>query len=484
MASGSADPIFLGFTAFETTAFCTSIIVAGYSLISNPKGRQTGFDQSEYHVYAGWRLGVAAIMTQVALMTAVVVQLLRQGDISGKTAGWVVALMLAPWAPLAGRVRATLSSAGRVRRMMQSRLTRNEISSIVRDRFKFGQRGIALPVIIYHAKGVFPDHPLAALLANPRLGEHIDALRAYANKAAQTSDGYALELGSLWAMSQSLQPSSIPKRSYIAWRIICTIDLMARLWTGRRFVLRADAMPEIRHVHERARFLDIADMLQQGGTISDSLMARSMHGKFCERCRLSTRGAVESYLESSERGHADLRAKLWLQDVGMNWQGHFERVIDVMWEAAFMDAKAMKVESDDEDKSPAYGDRGKVTTTKTLALLFLIIRSLTHRDGEHDTYAAIAAVIRVGPFSRVWWDRYWNELANRLESNDFGLEKAIPVEAINAKTPSHFKAALRVLIDEDMACIVDKLVRDPIGASLCSDEKCFLHGAKIVLNKY
>jgi len=167
-----AEPIFLGFGAFETTAFCTAIVVAAYSLISNPKGRQSGSDQAEYEVYAGWRLAVFSITAQISLMIAVIVSLSNQPGMTAKAALWVTALMTAPWAPLAGRVRQTLWSFPRVRRMMRARVTRNEIAAVVRDRFLFGQRGIALPVIIYHSENILPGHPLAALRANKRLAPH------------------------------------------------------------------------------------------------------------------------------------------------------------------------------------------------------------------------------------------------------------------------------------------------------------------------
>lgn len=476
--------MFLGFGAFETTAFCTAILVAGYSLISNPKGRQTGLDQSEYKVYAGWRLAMFVLVAQTALLIAVVSVLARDGTASTKAMVWVFLSMLAPWSPLAGRVRQTLSSAPRVQRMMRSRLTRNEIAALMRDRFKFGQRGIALPVIIFHAEGELPDHPLAALLANSQLAPHADQIREYASIAAQSQDKQALELGSLWAMNQSLQPSQIPRHKYIAWRFVSSIDFLAQWWTSRSIPLHADPMPGIKSMYIRARVLDIADMLQQGGTISDALVNRGMHKLFCKRCRLTTRGAVEAFLESSERGHTDLRAKLWLRDIGMNWQGAFERVIDVMWEASFMEARGMKVEMDEEDNSPSYGDRTKVSTTKTLALIWLIIRSIVHENGEGVSYEKISQIVRAGSFSRLWWDRYWQHLADSLVDSDSGLQDAIPEERINAKMPSHFKATLRTLIDQDMDEIVTTLLRFPLKESLCGSESCILSKGKITLSKY
>lgn len=474
--AANADPIFLAYGAFETTAFLTAILVACYSLIGNPKGRQGSGDQSEYQVYAGWRLAIFAIATHITLMIAVIVTLAT--TTTTQSVLWVAALMVAPWAPLAGRVRQTLSNMGRVRRMMRQRVTRNELAAIIRDRFKFGQRGIALPVIIYHSERTVPKHPLAALRANKRLAPHEEALRHHAGIASQTESSakVALELGSLWTMNQSLQPSAIPRHEYHAWRIIATLDPLARLWTATSVDLRANPMPEISRPRARARILDIADMLQQGGTINDSLKERALDKRYCERCRLATRGAVEAFLESSERGHTDLRAKLWLSGISSDWRGKYERIIDVMWEACFMDSRAERVDYDEDDKSPSFGDRAKVTTTKTLALLWLIARSILHRENEHENYTQVATIVCDGPYQRVWWDRFWDSLADIIaDSHD------ITAEQVGNGTTAKFKATLRKLIDEDMRQIVSVFVNNPMDSTLCDNNECSLHDGRIFL---
>lgn len=479
-AAEEVEPTFLGFGAFETTAFCTAILVACYSLISNPKGRQSARDHSEYEVYAGWRLAVLTLAAQAALMVAVVTTLVNQ-RVHSTPVLWVAALMLAPWAPLAGRVYQTLSSAPRVRRMMRQRVTRNELAAVVRDRFKFGQRGIALPVLGYHAGVALPPNPILALRANPRLAPHEPALRRHADAAAQTdaSRGRALELGSLWMMNQSRQPAAIPRRIFLSSRVVGALDPLARAWTVRGLTLRADPMPGLAPLRARARVLDIADRLQQGGTIADDLMARAMGPRYCDRCRLATRAAVEAFLESSERGHTDLRARLWLRHVGADWRGRFEPVVDLMWEACFMDARAEKVEYDDDDASPSYGDRTKVTTVKTLVLLWLIARSVCHADVEYDGYRDVAAVVREGPFARAWWDRFWRELADMMSDTE-----CVSASQVDAGTPSKFKATLRKLIDDDMREIVDILVRTPMQDGLCGEDKCRLFDGQITLQTY
>jgi len=81
--------------------------------------------------------------------------------------------------------------------------------------------------------------------------------------------------------------------------MISALDLLARWWTVQVVKLRIDPMPEIKSIHARARILDIADTLQQDGTISDSLMVRAMgKNKYCRRCRLS--GVVVCFGEVSK----------------------------------------------------------------------------------------------------------------------------------------------------------------------------------------
>lgn len=413
-----------------------------------------------------------SILGQVILVIVVIIKFSGE-DVESNTKGWLVALMIAPWAPVAGKVRETLSSGIRVRRMMKSRLTRNEIAAIIRDRFKFGQRGIALPSIIHHATGKVSKHPVAALKANAVLAGHIEGIRTQATLAAQTEDASALDLGALWVMNQSLQPSSIPKFRLFLWRVVSRIDPLARLWTGRAVRLAADPMPEVEDEVERARLLDVADLLQQGGTVSDELMERGMK-RFCERCRLATRGAVETFLESSERGHTDLRAGKWLRDISMNWAGNFERVMDVMWEAAFIDAKAAKVGFEESDKSDAFGDRAKVTTTKMLALLFLIIRGLMAE--KEMSYEVVAGIVARGPFTYEWWEKYWKRLAIRVV--EAGL-----VDSVDSRWRSQFKATLRDVVDEDFQGIVEEFLGRPIDP-LCRDDECSLSKGKITLRRH
>lgn len=490
------DPTFLGFSGFETTAFCTAVLVAFYSLIPNPTGRQTGRDQAEYQVYVGWRWGLIACALQLILIPIVIAT--QPSGVSSISKSWLVLLMLAPWAPLAGSVRVTLTSVLNVRRMMKGRVTRNEISAILRDRFKFGQRGIALPVIINYMTGGLPQCAIAALQQEHRLHGHFGDLKEQAKEVSETGKEDALELGSLWVMTQSVQPESIIRLHLAVMKYIGTIDPLARWWTERRVPLSVDPMPERKDdcLMKKARFLDVADMLQQGGTVGEELMQRSMMKHFCERCRLATRGAVEAYMESSERSHTDLRAKVWIKDINMDWRGPFERIINVMWEAAFMENRSWKLDYAEDDKSSDFGDRSKVMTTKAMALLFLIVRSMMKTTDEHHTYEVIADVLQQGPYTEQWWVRFWRLLADkigaRLVKNNVCTKAEVmdtdpfPPGAVSKHTRAEFKAVLREIIDQDMKVIVDYLVSNNIN-SICmqklpNGKDCLLAEGKVLLH--
>lgn len=470
------EPLFLGFGAFETTAFCTAILVALYSLIPNPEGRQGTNDQAEYEVYSGWRRALAIVFAQLMLMIAVLAYICLNRA-SARAAWWVVALMMTPWAPLSGRVRRTLSSWDRVRVMMINRHTRNEVAAIMRDRFKFGQRGIAIPLIINYAYSgkKLPVYPISTLRAHEVLGNHIVELTEQAMEAAGISDGKAIELGVLWGVNQGRQPNSMGKREVFSRLSISRVDLLARAWTRHAFPLICDPFPKchppVGDLAERARILDTADSLQQGGTIGDELMNRAMKKRFCLRCQIATRGAVETFLESSVRSHTDLRAKDWLRHISMQWKGNFEKVMDVMWEAAFMEQDANRVDFYEDDRSPAFGDRSKVMTTKTLALLFMITRSLMGKTQTHTPLSRIGQLVKSGLNTQSWWEDYWNRVTVLLGAEDDLVGGPVKISE-NARAV--FKKALRDSVDDDMQRIIHFLIEHPTRNGICVEENCEL----------
>eukprot|EP00170_Pyropia_yezoensis_P003665 contig_15411_g3676 len=359
------DPMFLRFNAFETTAFFTSLMVALYSLIPNPTGRQGPTDRSELLVYAGWRDAVLVIGAHLTFM-AIVLGVLLGSDASGKSIAWVLLLMAAPWAPLAGSVKRTLGSWRRVRSMMLARTARNQMAAIAREYFLTGQRGIAAARIVYHVTGALPVTPLEALQDVPALATHVDAIRRAATPpgvapagsgkapaggraegARAAEAGKLLDMGILWAVHQGPQPWDARRRRLSLSAMAAAMDPLARLWTRETVPLLVSPFPAYQDaagvprrmpLRQQAELLDMMDELQTAGTLSDSLAARSLRGRFCDRCALATRGAVEAYLESDVRGHGDMRADAWLRNVNFQWHGHYEAMVDVLWEATLWTA--------------------------------------------------------------------------------------------------------------------------------------------------
>jgi hypothetical protein len=116
-----------------------------------------------------------------------------------------------------------------------------------------------------------------------------------------------------------------------------------------------------------------------------------------------------------------------------------------------------------------------VTTVKTLALLFVITRSLFDEFGESSANAAFAAVRNIvvdGLHTKSWWEDYWNRVADLHHYDPMAPRKVI---TISNESRGLFKQALRDSIDKDFARIVAAVVANPIAESLCGDENCELH---------
>jgi hypothetical protein len=311
------EPKFLSFGAFETAGFFATILVALYSFVRNPEGLQGEDDQAEYDVYSRWRCAIIVIAVHVTLMVTVLIYLVVNGT-TAKATWWVLALMLAPWAPLAGKVRNTITAWGRVREMMISRVTRNEVAAIVRERFKFGQRALSLPLVVHYAhRGRYlPVYPMEAMKAHPAFRALENDVLHQAQVAMETGNKSALKLGTLWTVDQGPQPEDIGAIGRLTRLYLSRWDPLAYLWTKPERKLPCSPFPTLHPPFEdrgrQARILDMVDSLQQGGTISDGQMQRAMNGRHCLHCRLATRGAVEAFMESSVKSHGDIRPHVWL----------------------------------------------------------------------------------------------------------------------------------------------------------------------------
>lgn len=493
------DPMFLRFNAFETTAFFTSLMVALYSLIPNPTGRQGPTDRSELLVYAGWRDAVLVIGAHLTFM-AIVLGVLLGSDASGKSIAWVLLLMAAPWAPLAGSVKRTLGSWRRVRSMMLARTARNQMAAIAREYFLTGQRGIAAARIVYHVTGALPVTPLEALQDVPALATHVDAIRRAATPpgvapagsgkapaggraegARAAEAGKLLDMGILWAVHQGPQPWDARRRRLSLSAMAAAMDPLARLWTRETVPLLVSPFPAYQDaagvprrmpLRQQAELLDMMDELQTAGTLSDSLAARSLRGRFCDRCALATRGAVEAYLESDVRGHGDMRADAWLRNVNFQWHGHYEAMVDVLWEATFMDGAATRLSvSEQPDASSHYNDRAKVLTVRMLTLLFLVLRSVA---GDAPPLAALADRVGARLHTRAHWADFWAALARQVAAEAGGPPTAGTTVATGRIGTATFKKVTRQVQDAEMEAVVDTLAAHPLEGALCGVPSCWL----------
>lgn len=374
------SPEFLGFGAFETAGFFSAILVALYSLLRNPEGVQGEDDKAEYDVYVGWRRAITIVLIQVVLMVAVSVYISVNGA-TGEATWWVVALMLAPWAPFTGKVRNTLFAWRRVRYMMRSRVTRNELAAVVRDRFLFGQRALVVARVVNHAYKLTPVLPLQSLRQNTALRSHEDALRVQAENAMEVKGEDALPLGILWTVDQGPQPADISCFDLISRLYFSRVDVLAWRWTNRRFKLPCSPFPVMEPTNlgqgDEARILDVIDTLQEGGTISEKHMQRAMQSRHCELCRLATRGAVEAFMESSFKSHSDIRVARWLRHIEIDWRGKYERIVNIMFEAVFMgDARGdyAPTSQTDIDHSRDFGNRQKGVCNFSMVQSSLCVR--------------------------------------------------------------------------------------------------------------
>lgn len=486
------SPTFLNFGAFETTAFFTAVLVACYSLISNPTGRQGPFDRSELRVYSGWRLAMLVIASYVVFLVIVLSVLVHNGT-SAKAIVWVLLLMVAPWVLLAGSIRRTLSSWQRVRSMMLGRTSRKQLAAVAREYFLTGQRGIFVARIVYRASGVLPVMPVLALARVPEMDTYHDIIRRCATPTvvAQGSSGgrgvrrstreraaeavVLLDMGILWSVHQGAQPWDLRGARLASW--ISFVDPLARMWTQELVPLAATPFPDFRRcggdsgvsrllpTRAQARYLDMVDELQSGGTLSDELYHRALRGRYCTRCILAVRGAVEAFLESNERGHTGMRADVWLRNFNMQWHGHYETVVDVLWEATFMEASASRLAvSEEPDLSNTFGDRSKVLTVRMMTVLFLVLRSLAGSAPQLD---ALSHHIAQRLHSLEYWVDFWQELRQYVSVGG-------RVDPSRIKT-SAFKAVTRTMQDREMEAVVDLLQSHPISGALCEAPTCWLH---------
>lgn len=506
----------LWYSAFETTALLTALLVASFTFIPNPTGRQGERDSSEIRIFTHWRLAIWLIWLDLALKaTVLVVQVANQKPVG--TIWWTLGLMAAPWAPLLDKVAAAVKNWGDVRELMLTRVNRNEISSVLREYLKLGHQSvttIGLAEEIYDRTYPVPVKILEAVIRSSihSIG-HNEAYRQRVEKLLKEVQNK----GASWVVTSRAQRHGPQeqKQSYhrrrLRWR---RFDRWLRWWTVGKYTLTADPFPpgllslpvansEYRNTHVmdavkeiafetdadmvpayRAYVLDAIDDCLSGQTLSQRRALKSLPENLCPRCALAVRGAIEAFLESSNRAHVNVHARAWLDDTHIEWRGRLEIISDGMWEAVFVDHSGHLVEDEEHTEEKDAGKarpvpNATVTTRKLLVFLFLVARS---------TLKACLVLKEVGQrvrerlHSEQWWTEYWQAVVQSLGTNRNGDDTVedwmdgIKARALRDLSVSEMKVLVQLMAKHPARPHPGRDVEDneiPLGA-FCNAPSCYL----------
>lgn len=127
--------------AYESTAFITALLVGAFSFIPDPTGYQDATDAAEILVYTYWRYAIVVVGLDILFKVIVLVVQWANG-VRAYTIVWTLLLMMAPWAPLLNKVVAAVLAWGSVRSLMCNRVTRNEVSCVLREYLRMGDQSL------------------------------------------------------------------------------------------------------------------------------------------------------------------------------------------------------------------------------------------------------------------------------------------------------------------------------------------------------
>lgn len=506
----------LWYGAFETTALVTALFVATFTFIKDPTGRQDERDASEIHIFKQWRRAILVIWVDLALKaTVLVVQVANRKPVG--TIWWTLGLMAAPWAPLIDKVADAVKNWGGVRELMCSRVNRNEIASILREYLKMGHQSvttIGLAEEVYDRTYPVPEKVLEAVIRSSMhsIGHNV-AYRQRVEKLLKE----VKNKGASWVVTSRAQRHGPKeqKQSYhrrrLRWR---RFDLWMRYWTKPKYTLTADpfppgllslpashsedgdahAMDAVKEITSgmdpamvpayRAYVLDAIDDCLSGHTLSQRRSINSLPENLCPRCALAVRGAIEAFLESSNRAHINVHARAWLDDTHIEWRGRLEIISDGMWEAVFVDHSGLLVEDEEHPQQKDEGEarpvpNATVTTRKLLVFLFLVARS---------TLKACRVLEEVGQrvrerlHSEQWWTDYWQEVVRSLgtsRNSDDTVEDwmdGIKARALRDLSVAEMKVLVRLMAKHPARPYSGRDVEDneiPLG-SFCGAPSCYL----------
>ena len=446
----------LGGDAFDSTAFFVALFVAAYQLVPNPTGDQGATDASELLVYHQWRTAAIALTAYVAFAVAVAVQQLRAGW-GGSDLWWLLALMLAPWAPVAGQVRRTIVATRRVRAMMRSRGCRNRLTGVLREYLAVGHPSLVPTVVARERLHVVLSPPLWVPRSVAPAGAEDEALDAVAMNLGYFGFATAAEDLAGEAVADSYE--SAEKRA----RRVVRLDPLAWAWSraanavlpssplsggvgglfrhavGETPLLSPFEYPPVDAAHDAARakagvevnllrdiytrrplvsseetlVLDAIDGVLPGGTLSTARIDALRDS--CDRCVTAYRAAVELFTESSGRGHEGIDAAAWFRDFSIAPPWALSRAVRTLRAAALVDGGGAPVDV----ASSAGGGSGKgwtatKATDQVLFFLFLVARSLLGGSGRLD---GLRQHVTARYHSAAWWDDYWVALGSCLRQS-------------------------------------------------------------------
>lgn len=480
---------FFGYGIFETTAVIVACFVAGYALIPDPTGTQDSHDLSEYSVYSQWRTAVLCIVGDL-IFSAVVIGHQLVHEWRGRDMWWLVALLFTPWAPLAGQVRKTLGAGRRVRFMMRTRVACNSLTAVLREGLYIGSPGLstlAVGQLVFNVKS--PPEPEV-----PDLGTDEDdskRIRGLVQEAMATSSGRPLTKAALREGPQ-LQELS-PKRMWL-FKMESRLDPVARAWSRNQCVstdffveerptasdLKEQAQasahwwtrlcptsqstPMTKDPFKRALLLDVIDRLQPGGTVSAARLMALQAQAVCPQCCVAVRGAVEIFLESNSRQHANVRTPLWFKDVTVKWYGGVGVCLATMWAACFTDSIGIQVEGGSyRGTHVPRGGASQEPVSSTLMtswfLLFLVLVSRSLLDDAR-SLLTVRAIVRRCLDKPLFFRLFWDAMRSRLKRSNPDVDALSMSRALSS-------VAVGKLLQDALALTIDQEVVHPLIAELC-----------------
>lgn len=512
---------FLGYGPFETTAFVVAFFVTVYQLLPDPTGEQGAADACELDVYRQWRTAMVCLVGYVAFVAAVVVQQLLDGW-TGRDLWWLVALMLAPWAPVAAVVFRTVTSARRVRAMMRTRGCRNRLTAVLREFLFLGHGSLSVAAVSSWLRPVPPPGlPTVPLDVAPK---------KYAADVQYTVSSIIHKAHMLPLSAEAMaEGPQLDAHVGAPLRWICTVvraDPLARWWSrhsaytmptvsrtdddevepsrcrrvlgpctrngtargGEQTLVLSPFHPrqgKLSHLEETL-ILDVIDAVLPSGTLSDRRLA-FLNRLLCGHCSMAVRAAVEAFAESSNRQHDGVRAPLWFKDITVIWTPSFRRVLDVMRHGALVDNSGVLVEGDPTDGIPSSQDgagyaplSAMQATDQVMTLLFFLSRSLL---GGSTVLAPLREHLSRRLHSHEsgdWWASYWASLRARL-GRSTAWQQSIKQATRQDEIGRLMDAALRDTVDAEVRGVLQLLLdgerSDWSGEPrprLCQSARCFL----------